>query len=83
MILKNLGWIVATALAGDYRFRERRNNQKYFEPLKQKMLELMDVLDCSNDTVWLVIYMVEEIVPDCPCAVRVFELYLVKCESNP
>ena len=82
-ILRIIVLIVLTFLAGGYRFKERRNNPKYFEPLKQKMSELMDVLDYSKDSIWLVTYMIEEGVSDCPYAVSVFEEYLEKCELNP
>ena len=71
--------IVLTDLAGGRRFRELRNNPKYFEPLKQKMSRLMDALDYSKDSIWLVTCMVEEGVSDCPYAVSVFEEYLEKC----
>ena len=71
--------IVLTDLAGGRRFRERRNNPKYFEPLKQKMSRLMDALDYSKDSIWLVTCMVEEGVSDCRYTVSVFEEYLEKC----
>ena len=52
---------------------------KDYEQLNQKLSELMDVLDCSKDSIWLAIYMVEEGAPGCPLAVSVFEKYLEKC----
>ena len=78
LICKILG-IIGVALAGDARVQERRNDPKYFESLRQKMSELMDVLDYSKDSIWLVTYMVEEGVSGCPYAVSVFEDYLEKC----
>ena len=56
---------------------------KDYEQLNQKLSELMDVLDCSKDSLWLATYMVEEGVTVCPLAVSAFEKYLEKCESNP
>ena len=56
---------------------------KDYEQLNQKLSELMDVLDCSKDSIWLATYMVEEGVTVCPLAVSAFEKYLEKCESNP
>ena len=79
MIIKIVGWVIAKVLAGGARFKERRYNPKYFEPLKQKMSRLMDALDYSKDSIWLVTCMVEEGVSDCPYAVSVFEEYLEKC----
>ena len=61
---------------GDIR---RENYPKYHEQLKQKLSELMDVLDCSEDSIWLATYMIEEGVPVCPYAVNIFEKYLEKC----
>ena len=56
-----------------------RRDPKYHEQLKQKLSELMDVLDCSEDSIWLATYMIEEGVPVCPYAVNFFEKYLEKC----
>ena len=56
---------------------------KDYEQLNQKLSELMDVLDCAKDSLWLATYMVEEGVTVCPLAVSAFEKYLEKCESNP
>ena len=61
---------------GDIR---RENYPKYHEQLKQKLSELMDVLDCSEDSIWLATYMIEEGVPVCPYAVSAFENYLEQC----
>ena len=61
----------------------RENLPKYYEQLHQKLTELMNVLDCSKDTIWLATYMVEEGVTVCPYAMSVFEEYLEKCELNP
>ena len=58
---------------------KRKNLPRYYEELKQKMSELMDVLDCSEDSIWLATYMIEEGVPVCPYAVNFFEKYLEKC----
>ena len=58
---------------------KRKNFPRYYEELKQKMSELMDVLDCSEDSIWLATYMIEEGVPVCPYAVNLFEKYLGKC----
>ena len=51
----------------------RENLPKYYEQLNQKLTELMDVLDCSRDSLWLATYMVEEGVTVCPYAMSVFE----------
>ena len=56
---------------------------KDYEQLNQKLSELMDVLDCSKDSIWLATYMVEEGAPSCPLAVSAFEEHLNKCELNP
>ena len=61
---------------GDIR---RETYPKYHEQLKQKLSELMDVLDCSEDSIWLATYMIEEGVAVCPYAVSVFEKYLEQC----
>ena len=70
---------IVTLLIDGEEHRSRGNDRKYFAPLRQKMSELMDVLDYSNDSIWLVTYMVEEGVSGCPYAVSVFEDYLEKC----
>ena len=70
--------IVSLLIDGE-EHRSRGKDRKHFEPLKQKMSELMDVLDYSKDSIWLVTYMVEEGVSGCPYAVSVFEDYLEKC----
>ena len=70
---------IVTLLIDGEEHRSRGNDRKYFEPLRQKMSELMDVLDYSKDSIWLVTYMVEEGVSGCPYAVSVFEDYLEKC----
>ena len=56
---------------------------KDYEQLNQKLSDLMDVLDCSKDSLWLATYMVEEGAPSCPLAVSAFEEHLNKCELNP
>ena len=58
---------------------KRKNFPKYYDELKQKLSELMDVLDCSEDSIWLATYMIEEGVPVCPYAVSAFENYLEQC----
>ena len=70
---------ILTLLIDGEEHRSRGKDRKYFEPLRQKMSELMDVLDYSKDSIWLVTYMVEEGVSGCPYAVSVFEDYLEKC----
>ena len=62
---------------------KEQNFPKYYEKLNQKLSELMDVLDCSKDSIWLATYMVEEGASSCPLAVSAFEKYLEKCELNP
>ena len=57
----------------------RKDFPKYYEELRQKLSELMDVLDCSEDSIWLATYMIEEGVPICPYAVSVFKEYLERC----
>ena len=52
---------------------------KYYKQLNQKLSELMDVLDCSKDSIWLATYMIEEGASGCPYAVSVFEEYLERC----
>ena len=54
----------------------------YYEQLNQKLSELMDVLDCSKDSLWLATYMIEEGAPGCPLAVSAFEKHLEKCGLN-
>ena len=83
MIIKIAGWVIAKVLAGGARFKERRYNPKYFEPLKKKISELMDVVNHSKDSMYLATYMTEEGVSDFPYAVNIFEEYLEKCELNP
>ena len=61
---------------------KRENLPKYYEQLNQKLSELMDVLYCSKDSIWLATYMVEEGVTVCPLAVRAFEKYLEKCNDE-
>lgn len=55
---------------------------KDYEQLNQKLSELMDVLDCSKDSIWLATYMVEEGVTVCPLAVSAFEKHLEKCNDK-
>ena len=87
--LKIVGLSITSLLAGgSVRIKSgsdmrRENLPKYYEQLNQKLSELMDVLDCSKDSLWLATYMVEEGVTVCPLAVSAFEKYLEKCESNP
>ena len=64
------------------RDRKEKNFLKYYERLSQNLSELMDVLDCSKDSIWLATYMVEEGAPGCPLAVSVFENYLEKCNDK-
>ena len=76
-----IGGMFLLGLSGGTRFGgrgrgRRRNDPKYFDPLKQKLSELIDVLDQSNDSKWLATYMVEEGASGCPYAVSVFEEYL-------
>ena len=61
---------------------KRENLPKYYEQLNQKLAELMDVLDCSKDSIWLATYMIEEGAAGCPLAVRAFEEYLEKCNDE-
>ena len=61
---------------------KEQNFPKYYEQLNQKLSELMDVLDCSKDSIWLATYMVEEGVTVCPLAVSAFEKYLEKCKGE-
>ena len=86
-ILSAIALAVITGLSeGGVRGR-RANRQekllKYYEQLNQKLSGLMDVLDCSKDSIWLATYMVEEGAPGCPFAVGTFEEYLEKCALNP
>ena len=62
---------------------KRENLPKYYEKLNQKLSELMDVLDCSKDLIWLATCMVEEGALEYPYAVSVFEEYLEKGQLNP
>ena len=61
---------------------KRENLPKYYEQLNQKLSELMDVLDCSKDSIWIATYMIEEGAAGCPLAVRAFEEYLEKCNDE-
>ena len=61
---------------------KRENLPKCYEQLNQKLSELMDVLDCSKDSIWLATYMIEEGAAGCPLAVRAFEEYLEKCNDE-
>ena len=61
---------------------KRENLPKYYEQLNQKLSKLMDVLDCSKDSLWLATYMIEEGAPGCPLAVSAFEKYLEKCNGK-
>ncbi|WP_188020692.1 hypothetical protein [Synechococcus sp. RS9907] len=61
---------------------KRENLPKYYEQLNQKLSELMDVLDCSKDSIWLATYMIEEGAPGCPLAVSAFEKHLEKCNDE-
>ena len=58
---------------------KRENLPNCYEQLNQKLSELMDIIDCSKDSIWLATYMIEEGAPGCPLAVSVFEKYLEKC----
>ena len=82
-ILSAIALAVITALSEDGVGRRNANRQgnlpKYYEQLNQKLSELIDVLDCSKDSIWLAPYMIEEGVTVCPYAVSVFEKYLEKC----
>ena len=71
-------------LAGGQTRSERRekNFPRYYERLSQNLSELMDVLDCSKDSIWLATYMIEEGAPGCPLAVSAFEEYLEKCNNE-
>ena len=75
--------IAIAAIFGGRSTRKLRNTSEEFEPLKQRLSELMDILDCSKDSIWLATYRVEEGASDCPYAVSVFEEYLKRCELNP
>ena len=55
---------------------KRGSLPKYYEKLNQKLSELMDVLECSKDSIWLAIYMIEEGAPGCPLAVSAFRKLL-------
>ena len=71
-------------LAGGQTRSERRekNFPRYYERLSQNLSELMDVLECSKDSIWLATYMIEEGAPGCPLAVSAFEEYLEKCNHE-
>lgn len=58
---------------------KEKNFPKYYERLSQKLSELMDVLDCSKNSLWLATYMIEEGAPNCPLAVSAFEKHLEHC----
>ena len=58
---------------------KRENLPKYYEKLNQKLSELMDVLECSKDSIWLATYMIEEGAPGCPLAVSTFRKLLEQC----
>ena len=61
---------------GDFK---RGSLPKYYEKLNQKLSELMDVLECSKDSIWLATYMIEEGAPGCPLAVSAFRKLLEQC----
>lgn len=90
-ILKIILGIISLALitglseggVGRRNANRRGNLPKYQEQLNQKLIELMDVLNCSKDSIWLATYMVEEGASGCPLAVSSFEEYLRRCELNP
>ena len=89
ILLSMLGLVVLSALSDDGFGRRNANKRvklhqpKYYEQLKQKLSELMDVLDCSKESKWLATYMIDEGASGCPLAVRAFEEYLEKCGLNP
>ena len=58
---------------------KRQSLPKYCEQLTEKLSELMDVLDCSKDSVWLAICMVEEGVTVCPLVGSAFRKHLEWC----
>ena len=60
----------------------REDLPKYYEQLNQKLSDLMDILDCSKDSIWLATYMIEEGAAGCHLAVRAFEEYLEKCNDE-
>ena len=62
--------------------RREKNFPKYYEQLSQNLSELVDVLECSKDSIWLATYMIEEGAPGCPLAVSAFEEYLEKCNNE-
>ena len=43
--------IAIAAIFGGGSIRKRRNTSEEFEPLKQKLSELMDALDCCKDSI--------------------------------
>ena len=57
----------------------RENLPKYYEQLKEKSPELMDVIDFSMDSIWLATYMVEEGAAGCPLAISAFDKHLKQC----
>ena len=79
--------ITSLIVGGSVRIRSRSDIRreklpKYYEQLNQKLSELMDVLDCSKDSLWLATYMIEEGAPGCPLAVSAFKKYLEKCNDE-
>ena len=58
---------------------KRKNFPRYYDELKQKLSELMDVLECSKDPIWLATYMIEEGAPGFPLAVSAFRKLLEQC----
>ena len=58
---------------------KRGSLPKYYEKLNQKLSELMDVHECSKDSIWLATYMIEEGAPGSPLAVIAFRKLLEQC----
>ena len=58
---------------------KRGNLPKYYEKLNQKLSELMDVLECSKDSIWLATYMIDEGAPGCPLAFSAFRKLFEQC----
>ena len=58
---------------------KRGSLPKYYEKLNQKLSELMDVLECYKDSIWLATYMIEEGAPGCPLPVSAFRKLLEQC----
>lgn len=89
ILLSIIGLAVLTALSEDGFGRKIANRRgklhqpKYYEQLKQKLSELMYVLDFSMETKWLATYMIEEGASGCSLAFSAFEKYMEKCELNP